>query len=436
MGALSTEEQDSIRGDLLELIMQTTWARVQQAQRLKSEPKLRQALESGIRALERAEQLVRRPPQALFAERARYHSALGQAREAASDRARSEATAPTTGRDYYLLGTSLLAQHQPDRAETALLKAVELEPQRFWGWFSLGLCHFDQSRFEASAGDFAICAVLAPRFAWPWMNRGLALARAGRLVEARAAYDRAVEADPKNAEALGLRGLTALELGDSSAALADLEKAVALGFRDLSIRVSLGQAMISAGRLEEGRHLLDELIEAYPDADMPRVARGMALRSTDPKRAEADFRHVLADSPRHPVANLGLARLLRVSDPASSLPFADLAVAGDPNRIDALELRAWLRGRLGDRRAVADVNLLIQTPTPHRLYNAACALALLSESQADPELPARALELLRRALESGFPVEPLRDDPDLKSLRSNPIFQKWVAPKAPKPGTP
>src|SRR6185437_16506254 len=107
-----------------------------------------------------------------------------------------------------------------------------------------------------------------------------------------------------------------------------------------------GEAMARAGRRNEAFLLLGDLIKSDPDAPLPRIVRGMLLLSTDPKAAEADFRHVLAVDPRHPGANLGLARLLRLTDPRASLTFADLAVSGDPNRLEALELRAWLRGRL------------------------------------------------------------------------------------------
>ena len=436
LSALTREEQAQTRSDLSELILLTARARVSQAERSKSEPKRRAALEEGIARLDRAEKLDPIPSQALYADRALYHAALGQAEEAARDRARRDATPPTTARDYYLLGTSLLARGQPDRAEPVLTRATGLDPRRFWGWFAVGLCHYDQGRFAESAGDFAICAVLAPKFSWPWMNRGLALARANRLVEAREAYDRAIEADGQNAEALVDRALTSLDLGDAAAAVVDMEKAVALGLVDPSIRAALGEAMVRAGRRAEGLGLLGELIKAEPDAALPRVARGMVLLPIDRKAAEADFRHVLAADPRQPIANLGLARLLRVADPRGALVHADLAVKGDPGRLDALELRALLGARLGNPLAIADVDRLIQTPTPHRLYNSACALALLSESYADPTLPPRALDLLRRSIESGFPTATLRDDPDLKSLHASPAFRKWLEDDAPKAGPP
>jgi serine/threonine protein kinase/tetratricopeptide (TPR) repeat protein len=426
LSSLTPDEQASMRSDLAELILLSARARVYQAERTRSEPKRRLALEESIVRLDRAEKLDPSPSQALYTDRALYHAALGEAEEAARDRALRDATQPTTGRDFYLIGTALLAQRHPDQAEPVLARATGLDPRRFWGWFSLGLCHYDQGRFAESANDFAICAVLAPRFSWPWMNRGLALARAGRLVEARASYDRAVEADPRNVEALADRALTLLDLGDAAAAVGDLEKASTLGLDDPSMRAALGEAMVRAGRPEEGLHLLADLVKSDPDAPLPRLARGMVLLAIDPKAAEADFRRVLAKDPRQSIANLGLARLLRVNDPRAALPLADLAVQGDPNRLDALELRALLRGRLGDPRAVDDVNRLIQTPTPHRLYNSACALALLAGSVDDPTLVPRALDLLRRAVESGFPKSRIRDDADLKPLATTPAFRQWL----------
>jgi tetratricopeptide (TPR) repeat protein len=424
--ALEPEEQERMRGELAELILLSSRARVYQAERSRSEAKRKKALLEAIERLNQAEKLDPSPSQSLYADRARYHAALGQATEATRDRARRDQTPATTGRDFYLLGTSLLVQGQPDRAETALLKAIGLDPRRFWGWFSLGLCHYEQGRFAEAAGDFAVSAVLAPKFTWPWMNRGLALARAGRLVEASEAYDRAIEADPSNAMARVDRALTALELGDVARAVEDLQRGIELGANDPSTRAALAEALARAGRRDEALKLLGDLIQAEPSATLPRVVRGMIARETDPGLAEADFRHVLTINPRDPGANLGLARLLTLDRPKQALEHADIALAADPNRLEALELRAWLRGKLGDPQALLDVERLAQTPTPHRLYNAACALALLNQARPDPTVAARAIDLLRRAIETGFPVQKARQDPDFQSLRAEPLFQQWT----------
>jgi tetratricopeptide (TPR) repeat protein len=222
------------------------------------------------------------------------------------------------------------------------------------------------------------------------------------------------------------RALTSLELGDAASAVGDLETAMIYGARDPSTRAALAEALARAGRRDEALALLGDLIQANPNASLPRVVRGMIVRSTDPELAEADFRHVLGLNPRDAGANLGLARVLMANDPKAAFEFADKALIADPNRLEALELRAWLRGKLGDPLAVADSDRLAQVPTPHRLYNAACALALLNEHRPDPDLTARSLGLLRRALDSGFPIAGVRDDPDFQSLRAEPTFRKWT----------
>jgi eukaryotic-like serine/threonine-protein kinase len=434
LGALAPDERNLVRRELSELFLLVAHARVVQAEATRSEGKRRDALEGGIARLDRAERLDPRPSRALFAERARYYSALGQAREAARDRAKAEATVPRTGRDHYLLGTWYLAQGRPDRAEPELLRAVGMDDRPFWAWFALGLCHYDQERFSESAGDFAVCSVVAKNFAWPWMNRGLALARAGRLVEALEAYNQALAIDPESDQALVNRGLTHLELGDARLAVDDLKKAIGAGHGTPPIRAAMAEALARSGREAEGLRQLDDLLRSEPDSSLFRVVRGTIRLATDPKGAEGDFRRVLTLDPRHPGAHLGLARLLR-SDPRAAIPHADLAVEGASTRVDALELRALLRARLGDPGAEADVDRLIQSPTAHRLYNAACALALLNEARPDPALAARALKLLHRALESGFPPGTLRDDPDLKSIRNDPAFPSPTAPGPTAPGS-
>jgi hypothetical protein len=103
-----------------------------------------------------------------------------------------------------------------------------------------------------------------------------------------------------------------------------------------------------------------------------------------------------------------------------------MALDAEPDFTDALQLRALLRARLGDPTAEADVKRLLQVPTPRRLYNAACALALLSRSAVDPRLASLALDLLQRALDSGMPPAHLADDPDLDALRKLPNYSRLL----------
>ena len=102
---------------------------------------------------------------------------------------------------------------------------------------------------------------------------------------------------------------------------------------------------------------------------MARVAYGMTRVRTDPDGAGSDFAQVLRRDPRHAVAHYGMAWVIRSKDPQEALRHLDRALDTDPHLIDALQLRALVRGRLGDRATLDDVDRLIESPTTHRLYN-------------------------------------------------------------------
>jgi len=198
---LSNNERTRLREEISELLLLQSRAEITLAERTRSEPARRAALEAAVHRLGLAERIDPHPPVALFADRARDLAALGEADLASLDRSRAEKLTPTSARDLYLLGTSLLTSHEYVRAEEMLNRAVTADAKRFWAWFALGLCHHDQRRYLDAAGDFGVCTALAPEFAWPYLNRGLSLATAGRLWAAKDCYDQALKVSPKFLEA-------------------------------------------------------------------------------------------------------------------------------------------------------------------------------------------------------------------------------------------
>ncbi|HMB03110.1 MAG TPA: tetratricopeptide repeat protein, partial [Isosphaeraceae bacterium] len=307
--------------------------------------------------------------------------------------------------------------------EVALQKAVGLDLHSFWARFALGHCHFEQDRFLEAAGDFGVCASLEPKFAWPHLNRGLALARAGQLTGALRCYDRALAANPRFVEALIDRALVHLELDRPADAERDLEQAVALGRTGATVLAILGEVRARMGRRGDAERLYTDLLARDPDNPAYLVARGFVRRDADPEGARADLAHALGRDPHNARAHYGLALLERAKDPRAALNHTEAALGADPNLIDALQLRALLRARLGELSAIDDVERLIRSVTPHRLYNAARALAILAETAAQPRLASRALSLLDRALEAGFPPDQVAADPDWTTLRDRSEFQ-------------
>jgi serine/threonine protein kinase/tetratricopeptide (TPR) repeat protein len=385
------------------------------------------ALKRAIDRLDLAERIDPRPPSTLFAERASYAAALGLADQARLDRRRAAEMPPETARDYYLLGTAALAAGRPDQAEPLLDMATGLDTNRFWSWFALGLCHFDQGRFDAAASDFAASTILDEDSAWAHANRGLALALDGRVLEARFAYDRAVALDPDLVTARINRALASLELEQPRRAAADLEYAINRnGRRDPALLAAWGEALARSGRRDEADRRFSLALKDRPDDPSLLVARGFVRLPGDPDAARADFELALAASPRMARAHLGVAHVLRLDDPRAALGHLDDALKAEPGLIDAIQLRALVRARLGLRSALADVDHLRRSPTPHRLYNGSAALCLLSRASGDPGLLDDALVLLRRALDAGFNPSFARSDPDLEPLHPLPEFRALV----------
>jgi serine/threonine protein kinase/tetratricopeptide (TPR) repeat protein len=427
-GRLSPAERRAIREQTCELMLVEAQARVALAEKLGTEADRRHAIERAIARLDATLRWVPHVPAALYADRARYHAALGNAGPAARDRQLAAATPPSSGRDWTLLGTARF--HQGDRAGAiaALKEAQRLDGSSFWTWFILGHCHYADGDYPRAASDFTVCAVLQPNFAWAHFNRGLAEARAGNLADAKAAYDRALAIERDFTEALLDRALVELELDQLEAAYQDLERARQLGRTDVPVLVALAETLARLGRSEAAEQRFAELLARDPDDPTVRVAHAITLVRTEPARARLEFDRLLGQSPDLAMAHYGMALLCRADDPPRALRHLDRALASNPHLVDALQLRALVRARLGDRAALDDVDRLVKTPTPVRLYNAACAVTLYAEKTSDARLLPHAMELLARAVRAGIPADLAAADPDLKALRAVPAFPRLVAP--------
>jgi eukaryotic-like serine/threonine-protein kinase len=423
---LVKSEEDDVRRQAGELMMLQARAHVSLAGRSRSEGVRREVAEWAIHWLDRAERLDPKPPSALFSDRARYHAALGQAAQAAHDRAIAAKLPPVSAHDFALLGTARLAAGDPFGAESALLLALDRDPKDFWAHFALGHSRLEQGRFLDAASEFNACVVLEPRFAWPYLNLGLALARVGRLDEARRSYQHALGANPRFSEAWVDLALVELERNDLEAAGKALDEAVALGRTEPGVLAASAEVKARRGDRAAAARLFDRLIRQHPDDPGLLTARGLSLVAADPDSARLDLTRALKLNPRHARAHYALAVLLRTSSPREALTHADAALAAEPDLLDAVQLRAVVRARLGDLAAASDAERLCQVPTPYHLYNAACALALLAETTHDSRLAPRALQCLDRALDAGFPASRATSDPDLHVLHDLSDYRRVI----------
>ncbi len=431
---LEPEEKAKIVGEAVELILLEERARVGLAARLGTEKDLERALNHAIHRLNSALAVCVEPPAAVHAELARYHAALGDPDAEKRERALADSQTNPTCHDLTMLAETELASGDPRRAEEMLRRALALDVSSFWTWFVLGHCHYQQGRFLEAAGDFAACIARGPRFAWAHFNRGLALARAGRLLDAKVAYDTACTLAPSLVEAVVNRGLVELELDQPAQARADFERALALGRKDTVVLTALAEACSRLGSPADATAIFARLLAEHPGDPAVLTARAFSLLKSIPEEARRDLAKVLARDPRNPRANYGLALLERGTDPAAALDHLDQAILRDRDLLDAVQLRALVRGRQGDAGVLDDIQHLLASPTPTRYYNAACALALYAKKSGRTDVIPRVIDLLARAIEGGIAPGECAQDPDLAILHGRAEFQRLVGNPSPNAG--
>jgi len=420
---LPKDEREQTWDQGVELGLLHARAIVKLAEKLGNERDRRIALERALQILDHVLTVSPRPMSAIFLERAKYEDALGQADRAESDRRKAAEIPTSTSYDNLVLGASLLADGKLLEAEIPLKAAIRQDVTSFWAWFSLGHCYFQQGRFADAVAAFTGCVVRGPKFAWAHFNLGLALAKSGRLLDAKSSYARAVELEPRFPEALINKGLVELELNQLEEALDDLKRGIADGQDDPGVLAAYGEALARLGRQEEAERFFTKALERNPDSPNVLVARGMTRLRSNPDGASSDFRSALKIDSDHPTAHYGMARRLRIDDPAGALGHLNEALKVKPNFMDALQLRALIRARIGEPSTLGDVERLLELPTPHGLYNAACALAIYAESTNENRWLRRSYELLTRAIAMGFPKGEAESDPDLKILWRQPEFK-------------
>jgi protein O-GlcNAc transferase len=168
----------------------------------------------------------------------------------------------------------------------------------------------DKNDFEAALIPLQKFLTEKPDVAYAHFQLAYALTALKRTDEARAEYQKAVELDPKMAEAHLNLGILLLEK-DPSAAVAPLRKATELLPAQTRPRFLLGLALERSGdaagataTFEAASHLDPNDVEAVTHLG------AMYLRNARPGDAEAKFRHALELQPQSPKALQGLAQSL------------------------------------------------------------------------------------------------------------------------------
>jgi Tfp pilus assembly protein PilF len=269
---------------------------------------------------------------------------------------------------HHKLGSVSLGEGEPVRAEAHFREAVRLRPR--WPLYRLALAEAvaRQGRLEEARGHYEGALADDPGHAAGQAKLGAVLLALGREAEARARLERALllPAEPGDAPAravaeLGLADL-ALRAGDREAARRGYERALALAPESAQALQRLGLLEAELGQGARARELLEGALERGGASEEVLLALGgIAEREGRAGEAVTRYRAALALAPGSAAAANNLAWILATSaepgvrDGAGAVALMEPLVARHPEPafLDTLAAGYAADGRLEAARASA-----------------------------------------------------------------------------------
>jgi tetratricopeptide (TPR) repeat protein len=174
---------------------------------------------------------------------------------------------------------------------------------------------------------------------------------AGRYDEARAAYERALAADPRSVRSLYRLAVLASWNNRLDSAMTLLTRARAIEPADPDVRTAEAQVLAWQGHLADARVRYDSLLAEDPDRRGAAIGRARVL-GWEGRYAAADSAYALLlfSNPRDAEALAGRAQVARWRGrDRAAARYADQALAADPKNHDAAALRRELQAASGPR---------------------------------------------------------------------------------------
>jgi len=138
-----------------------------------------------------------------------------------------------------------------------------------------------------------------------WFATGLAALRAGQYAEALSAFNKALETNPRHANAYNGRGAVWHQLGAYDRAIADYTRALDINPRYANAYNNRGVARYQQGGCDEAIKDYDQALEINPNYVNALVNRGAAWRKKgEYEQAIADFNAALSIRPTYEACNL------------------------------------------------------------------------------------------------------------------------------------
>lgn len=273
---------------------------------------------------------------------------------------------PHLARPYFYRGWAKMNLDDLRGAEEDITKSIELNPFITDAYELRGAARLNLGKYDQAIADYDEALKLLPENRLLLYNRALAVEALKDHDQALQSFNTLIEKYPTFDGAYMGRSKLHLELGDTTAALADASKAIELNpkgaINAYIIRSNI--LMNDAGQLQPALKDLDQVIRLIPREAGLYVNRAfLRYKLDDYSGAMADYDYALQLDPLNLMAlfNRSLLRM-EVRDFNNAAADLDAILVINPAELRALYNRAMVRAELHDYRgALSDVNQLIKS---------------------------------------------------------------------------
>jgi serine/threonine-protein kinase len=294
----------------------------------------------------------------------------GQNDAASKELERGAQLDPLSGAAWLALGRLRSTQGRTQEAESVLAKAIRFDAQNWAAWDALGTVHYRTQHYDAAIADWLKALGLTPDNQVVMIHLGAGYHMEGKFEEAASEFQRALELNDRNAATWN----------------------------------NLGTARYFQGQFEDAARAVERAVELAP---------GNYL-----------YLGNLADcyrwSPRmKPKASAAYATAIKL---------ADQKLTANPQDISIRTRVALYLAKSGQvNAALTQVEEVEKTGsnTADTSFRAAVVYTIADR-------PAQALAALKRAIQAGYSMHEIRNEPELAALRSNPAYAAVVPAQPPR----
>ncbi len=152
----------------------------------------------------------------------------------------------------------------PEELNALVMRCLEKEPKKRYRDFKSLREDLSEIYFQQTGEEFKVEETPQELEAWGLSNKGVSLANLGKLQEAIACFDRALEINPRNAEAWNNKGVSLANLGKPEEAIACYDRALEINPRYAGAWNNKGVSLANLGKLQEAIACYDRALEINP----------------------------------------------------------------------------------------------------------------------------------------------------------------------------